>query len=122
MENKTAKISAYQLYNVVLDTNAKVTELAKREVKVEKASLPFSFRLSLLLMVFGAALVASVLFPACKSFFGLLLNAASWNCVYLIYAAFTLTVAFLTNISKRMRVATTIMSIAPLAISVLSAL
>ena len=122
MENKTAKISAQQLYNVVLDTNAKVTELEKRKVKIEKTSLPFGFRLSLLLMVFGAALVVSILFPVCKSFVGLSLGSATWNCVYLAYAALTLTVAFLANINRAMRFSTTIMAIAPLVVSVLTTL
>ena len=122
MENKTAKISAQQLYNVVLDTNAKITELEKIKVKIEKTSLPFGFRLSLLLMVFGAALVVSILFPVCKSFFGLALDTATWNCVYLAYAALTLVVAFLANINRAMRFSTTIMAIAPLVVSVLTTL
>ena len=122
MENKTAKISAQQLYNVVLDTNKKVTKLEKRKIEIEKESLPFGFRLSLLLMVFGTALITSVLFTACKSFVGLSLDNATWNCVYLFYAAITLTAAFLTSISRGMRFATTIMAIAPLVVSVISTL
>jgi len=122
MENKTAKISAHQLYNLVLDSNQKIAELAKRKVKVEKASLPFAFRLSLLLMVFGVALVVSILFPVCKSFVGLSLGSATWNCVYLAYAALTLTVSFLANINRAMRFSTTIMAIVPLVVSVLTTL
>ncbi len=122
MENKNAKISAHQLYNVVLDTNQKVTELAKRKVEAEKHSLPFGFRLSLLLMVFGATLVMSILFPVCKSFVGLSLASATWNFIYLAYAALTLTVAFLANINRGMRFATTIMAIAPLVVSVITTL
>lgn len=122
MENKTAKISAQQLYNVVLDTNKKVSELGKRKVEAEKHSLPFGYRLTFLLMIFGAALVVSILFPVCKSFVGLSLGSATWNCVYLAYAALTLTVAFLANINRAMRFSTTIMAIAPLVVSVLTTL
>ena len=122
MENKTAKISAQQLYNVVLDTNKKVSELGKRKVEAEKHSLPFGFRLSLLLMVFGATLVMSILFPVCKNFVGLSLGSATWNCVYLAYAALTLTVAFLANINRAMRFSTTIMAISPLVVRVLTTL
>ena len=122
MENKTAKISAQELYNIVFDTNKKVSELGKRKVEPEKHSLPFGYRLSFLLMIFGAALVVSILFPVCKSFFGLALDTATWNCVYLAYAALTLVVAFLANINRAMRFSTTIMAIAPLVVSVLTTL
>ena len=122
MENKTAKISAQQLYNVVLDTSKKVSEMGKRKVEAEKHRLPFGCRLTFLLMIFGAALVVSILFPVCKSFVGLSLGSATWNCVYLAYAALTLTVAFLANINRAMRFSTTIMAIAPLVVSVLTTL
>ena len=122
MENKTAKISAQQLYNVVLDTNKKVSELGKRKVGVEKHSISFGYRLSFLLMIFGAALVVSILFPVCKSFVGLSLGTEIWNCVYLAYATLMLVVAFLANINRAMRFSTTIMAIAPLVVSVLTTL
>lgn len=122
MENKTAKISAQELYNIVFDTNKKVSELGKRKVEAEKHSLPFGYRLSFLLMIFGVALVASVLFPVCKDFVGLAYSNTVWNCVYLAYAAFTLVIAFLANINRAMRFSTTIMAIAPLAVSVLTTL
>ena len=122
MENKTAKISARQLYSLVLDTNRKVTELEKRQAKTPKPSLPFGIRLSILLMVFGAALVCSILFPICKDFVGLTFGSTIWNLVYLCYAALTLAVAFLVNINRGMRCATTVMAIAPLVVSVLMTL
>lgn len=122
MENTTAKISAHQLYGVVLDTNKKVTEMVKSKAKIQRPSLSFGVRLALLLMVFGAMLVISIIFPGIKSFVGLSLSSAIWNCVYLSYAALTLTVAFLANINRGMRFATTITAIAPLVVSVITTL
>ncbi len=122
MEKNNEKISAQQLYGVVVDTNRKVTELTKRKVKVERPALPFGYRLSILLMVFGAALVLSIIFPASKEFLSLKLSFAIWNYVFLSYAVITLTVAFLARINRAMRFATTVMAIAPLVVSVITSL
>ena len=122
MANKTAKITAQQLYNLVLDTNKKTTELLKMKLTGEKTVLPFATRLSILFMVFGSALVLSIIFPVCKAFVGLNFDLATWNCIYLAYAFLTLTISLLSNIGNKMRIATTILAVMPLVVSVISTL
>ena len=118
MENKTAKITATQLYELLADTNAKVTEIEKRTGSAVRTRGSFGLRLSLLLMLLGAALVAGIIWPACKSFLGLTLNVGVWNCVHLIYANLALSIAFLANINRAMRFSTAIMAFAPIAVSI----
>ena len=120
MENKTAKISAYQLYNIVMDTNKKVTELEKRTAENEAFVNTIGLRLSLLLMVFGAAFIVSALFPVTREFVGMTFSSAIWNGIYLAYSAVTVGVAFLSNIRKEMWLITVIMAIAPLTVSALN--
>jgi hypothetical protein len=161
MENNKPRVTARELFDLILDTNIQITTLSnkvsrleakneeKRQVdeiirrettkrvpekreEIKKADVkksepvieeekPLSFgsRLSLLIMVFGVALLFSVVFPSCIDILALNFSTTEWSCTYLIYAAFGLSVAFLAKIPGGMRFVSAVIAVAPLFASIL---
>lgn len=115
MENK---VSAQELFNVVLDTNEKVTKLTKGGGTVAAKKVPFATRLAKLLTVFGLGLVAGVLFPEARELVGLsFLTPTMWNFGYLCYAVLTLSVVLLSNMKKIFQLPAVLVAIAPIVVS-----
>ena len=119
MENNS-KISAKELYDLVLDTNKKVTELANLNVKAKGPRISIGVRVALLTVAIGALLALNALFPAVRDFLGLTLTSTTWNWVYLAYGGITLAVAAFAGMGKLMRLLTTAMAFVPLVIGIVT--
>lgn len=118
MENK---ISAQDLYDLMLDTNQRVASLEKhmhtRGMKQRSGGL--GKRLIALLLLFGVALIVTIFCSPLRTWLNIELSAVMWDRIYLIYTMIALLIVFILDMKRVPRFAMCLMAIAPVVCNVI---
>lgn len=123
MENK---ISAKELWDVVTDTNAKVSEIASGRTvgsSEKKAVSKIGTAVDVILMIIGALLIATIFVPQVLTMLHLeaiTANILKWT--YFGYAVISAVIAAVTRVKVSVRLLTVLIGIAPMAITLILSL
>jgi len=125
-KQKQQKLQAQDLFDLMVDTNAKVTELAVERSKStgEKKSVSkVATAVNIILIVIGTALIASIFLPQVWELLHITFvteKVLKW--MYFGYAVFSAVFATVTKVKVSVRLMTILLGIAPMAITLILSL
>lgn len=116
------KISAQELMTVVMDTNKKVSDMAKKQragVPVFRPSSKVASAIVIVLSILGLALSALIFFPGVWETLGVTISKSLWKIIHIAYAVVDLFIVAVLHINTPLRVWAVIVAIAPVCIQVI---
>lgn len=120
------KISAKELWDVVADTNAKVSEMASGRTTgsaEKKAVSKIGTAADVILMIIGALLIATIFVPQVLTMLHLeVITASTIKWMYFGYALVAVVIAAITRVNVPVRLLTVLVGIAPMAITLILSL
>ncbi len=125
-KQKQQKLQAQDLFDLMVDTNAKVTELAVERSKStgeKKSASKVATAVDIFLMAIGATLIASIFLPQVWELLHITFiteKVLKWT--YFGYAVIAAVIAAVTRVKVPVRLITILLGIAPMAITLIFSL